>query len=135
MSDSWMQLPEGICRMTRYTQGTGLEYDIMFMLKRSGYYVMRSAGSHGIVDLIAWWKNQIYFIQCKKKQAGYEKGKQTELVRLCEKLLPNPIPLFGYRQKIPKSPAVVIIQNLITKESIFCWPRKGIRSLQQEKNK
>jgi hypothetical protein len=51
-----------------YINGRSLEYRIKNILKENGFYVVRSAGSHGKWDLIAVneSKKTIYLISCKK---------------------------------------------------------------------
>lgn len=39
--------------MTRVNKGIRFEYKIRDMYRKMGYYVIRSAGSHGFFDLIA----------------------------------------------------------------------------------
>lgn len=51
--------------MTPYRQGVRLEYLARDILLQEGYTVIRSAGSKGPVDLVAFNHNQILFIQVK----------------------------------------------------------------------
>ena len=49
-----------------YAKGRRFEYYVMDKLKRAGFYVMRSAGSHGVFDLLAVKSGVVLGIQCKK---------------------------------------------------------------------
>lgn len=48
-----------------YRRGRRLEYIIVDMFNSSGWLVHRSAGSHGIADVIAIKKDVVLLIQCK----------------------------------------------------------------------
>ena len=50
---------------TSYERGRGAEYRAINELKADGYEAVRTAGSHGKADVIAWNDNLIRFIQCK----------------------------------------------------------------------
>lgn len=52
---------------TKYQKGARREYAIKSKLEKKGYFVMRSAGSHGPADLIAIhpMKNKVKLIQSK----------------------------------------------------------------------
>ncbi len=52
--------------MTRYQSGYRFERRVMEYLQKRGYYVIRSAGSHGVFDLVAIWNYDVRGIQCKK---------------------------------------------------------------------
>lgn len=48
-----------------YLRGRRWEYEVAKQLRKEGYKVMRTAGSHGPYDLIALGPNLIILIQCK----------------------------------------------------------------------
>lgn len=50
----------------RYAQGRALEYKVRNALVKNGYYVIRSAGSKGAVDLLAMKFHEILMVQVKK---------------------------------------------------------------------
>jgi Holliday junction resolvase len=89
--------------MTNYNRGRAFEYKVRDLFRESGYYVIRSAGSKGIADLVAiknesgWSMNETCFIQCKKsgKLNGIEK---KDMIDLCSKLAVTPI-LARYKEK------------------------------------
>lgn len=54
--------------MTNYARGANFERQVKADLEGRGYFVIRAAGSHGIVDLVAFPPSPIddpLFIQCK----------------------------------------------------------------------
>jgi Holliday junction resolvase len=48
-----------------YKRGATFEYKIMAQLEEIGFYCIRSAGSHGLVDVMAMKGNTIILIQAK----------------------------------------------------------------------
>ena len=51
--------------MTPYQRGVRLEYLARDVLRQRGYSVVRSAGSHGAIDLVALNEREILLIQVK----------------------------------------------------------------------
>jgi len=49
----------------QYEKGRNFEYKVRDKLIKAGFDVTRSAGSHGIKDLVAIKNGSIYYIQCK----------------------------------------------------------------------
>lgn len=76
--------------MTNYRVGARLERLAKVQLERAGYFVMRSAGSHGALDLIAVCEDGILLIQVKGRGAC----RPADL----EKLRTVPKPLGARRQ-------------------------------------
>lgn len=53
--------------VTKYAQGRQFEYRIRdFLQDTFGYYVIRSAGSKGLVDLVALKPHEILLVQAKR---------------------------------------------------------------------
>jgi len=50
---------------TNYTRGRSREYKVIEMLRQQGYYATRSAGSHGLFDVIAIGPHDFLLIQVK----------------------------------------------------------------------
>lgn len=50
---------------TNYEQGRETEYKAMRDLTAQGYEVVRMAGSHSALDVIAWREDGSKFVQCK----------------------------------------------------------------------
>lgn len=53
---------------TNYKMGAHLEREAKKVLEDAGYYVMRSAGSLGLFDLVAFNKYSTRFIQVRKNR-------------------------------------------------------------------
>ena len=51
--------------MSNYDRGSNFERRVKGYLEVKGWYVMRSAGSHGLVDLIALRQGEVWLIQNK----------------------------------------------------------------------
>lgn len=64
--------------MTRYRQGYRVEQLARKQLEENGYTVFRTAGSRGIVDLIAVDINIVRFIQVKKGQISARERQRLE---------------------------------------------------------
>lgn len=55
--------------MTNYTRGAAYEYEVKRELEQQGCFVVRSAGSHGPVDLVALTPDgKVVLIQCKTRK-------------------------------------------------------------------
>lgn len=61
---------------TNYQKGTVFESYIRMKLQKKNMYVMKSAGSHTVCDLIAMDANNVYLIQCKTSQDSVPDLKQ-----------------------------------------------------------
>jgi len=54
----------------KYVKGRALEYEVMKFLRGRGWNALRTAGSHGWADVIAWKREKpTIFIQCKSFRA------------------------------------------------------------------
>jgi Holliday junction resolvase len=77
----------------RYKRGRAFEYRVKKKLEREGYYVVRSAGSHSVADLVAVRKKvgrtavtiplaEVLFVQCFR---GRKSARElVKLVEVCE---------------------------------------------------
>jgi len=82
--------------MTNYTRGRALEYKVKKIMEDKGYFVIRSAGSHGPVDLQATCgvgpdlsghvRTESWIIQCKTKDNGRSSKEKKNLIKLAKKL-------------------------------------------------
>jgi len=70
--------------VTQYQRGIAKEYAVMTMLRKDGWVVARSAGSHGPVDLIAARSGFTLLIQVKKGKARMKPAEAKELVKWAE---------------------------------------------------
>lgn len=50
-----------------YANGRAFEYRVKSLLEDKGWFVVRSAGSHGLVDLVLFTGGKPKFIQCKRR--------------------------------------------------------------------
>jgi Holliday junction resolvase len=74
-------------------KGTAFEYRIIKIYEKKGWNVMRSAGSHGIADLLAYKEgHRDHLIQCKnvRKQREWKREKD-ELIEYCKRVDKVPI--------------------------------------------
>jgi len=119
--------------LTLYRQGVeGIEYEVAFMLRDCDYYVIRSAGSHGLIDLMAFWEGTSLAIQCKKKTMGTKD--QEALMSWCDQHCNHgwPSPIFAYKDKLGHDVAI-FLKNLRNGQMLFAWPVKAIRALRKIK--
>lgn len=91
-----------------YIRGVNIEYKIKKLLEEQGYYVSRSSGSHGAVDIIAINKDGVRLIQSKRS-----------------KLALNPNFAYGiYQQDMDKLKALDVPSN--TSKELWVWlDKKG----------
>lgn len=76
-----------------YVAGRSFEYARKAAWESEGYEVVRTAGSHGAYDLIAYKKDEVNFIQCKRA------AKEGEVEALANDFLKtSPIFLTGVHQ-------------------------------------
>ncbi len=68
--------------MTSYSKGRKIEYAARDRLIALGFYVIRSAGSKGLIDLVAMGPTDCILVQVKKKGSEYDKEKLDRLRRL-----------------------------------------------------
>ena len=72
--------------MNNYAKGRAFEYRVKKALEERGYYVIRSAGSHSITDLLAFdSKCRIYLIQCKYGKARLSKEEKAKIIETLKK--------------------------------------------------
>jgi len=75
-----------------YRNGSELERAAKHALEDDGYYVIKSGGSKGIVDLAAFKPGETLFVQCKL--TGYlSPAERVKFLRLAETL--RTVPLVG----------------------------------------
>lgn len=74
--------------MSNYGLGTDFERRCFAALAKDGYFVVRSAGSHGIADLVALKPGQILLVQCKR-DGEILREEWNELVKLAQRMDPR----------------------------------------------
>ena len=83
--------------MSGYRNGADLERAAKHHLEDNGYYVIKSGGSKGIVDLAAFKPGELLFVQCKR--AGYlSPSERRTLHGLAVKLGAVPLAAFWHKQ-------------------------------------
>lgn len=66
--------------MTNYRRGIAKERELQKLLEESGYETMRTAGSHGLFDVIAFGPN-VRCIQVKRVERGNSWKREYELAK------------------------------------------------------
>lgn len=79
-----------------YNRGRAFEYEVKKELERAGYFVIRSAGSHSPIDLVAISLGELWLIQCKTN-AIISKEEENKLLELKKKL--NAQIVMAYKQE------------------------------------
>ena len=77
-----------------YQSGAAFERRIKKDLEKRGYYAIRSAGSHGLIDIAAFKDDIALFIQAKT-DGVISPADEAALVDLCRE--PNFIPILAER--------------------------------------
>lgn len=110
--------------MTDYGNGTKLEYDAKRDLEENGYFVIRSAGSHGPVDLVGWKMDQMVIVQCKRSSPYLEPAARDVLIGLAA-MLPgcNITPLSAYYHKEGRAKRTVRYLTVQPRADARTWPR------------
>lgn len=83
-----------------YKNGRAFEYRVKHYLEEQGYWVIRSAGSKGEADLIAFKFGETLFIQVKGNDTPLSPGEWNGLVSLTRRLGGTPIHAFRSKRKI-----------------------------------
>lgn len=65
-----------------YVNGIAKERKLMDEYRAKGYKVMRSAGSHGLIDVIAWNKKEVLMFQVKNGKNAYNDDDIGELIEM-----------------------------------------------------
>jgi len=103
--------------MGKYSKGANFERDVIKHLEKKGLHCIRSAGSKGIVDIVAFnivndrpighsvfpntnKSTLVYLIQCKYGNATMNKQDKKELIELANKY--SFIPVYAHKRKNAK---------------------------------
>lgn len=65
---------------SNYVRGVRLERLWMAQMRAKGYRAMRSAGSHGLIDCVAWNADELILVQVKNGKAAYSDKDIGELI-------------------------------------------------------
>lgn len=83
-----------------YVSGRNFEYRVATIFRRKGYYVTRSAGSHGVADLVAVKRGRKpVFLQCKHGEGGISIEEQNTLFKTALEVGAIPIVALGECRK------------------------------------
>ncbi len=80
----------------KYAKGAGFELEVRNVLLEDGWVAVRSAGSHGIIDVLAIKQNEKWFVQCRTR-GNLSGSERTELVALAKKHYA--IPILAYKRR------------------------------------
>jgi Holliday junction resolvase len=97
-----------------YIKGRNYEYKTIQLLKKQGYYCVRSAGSHKVIDIVAFLQGEgleadiIKVIQVKSGNSPYKQ----DLAKLKKLFLPYTVSkeLWLWKPR-KKEPMVILIKN------------------------
>lgn len=68
-----------------YVRGAAFERQVKAYLEAQGWFAIRAAGSHGLVDVLAIRPdNVVHFIQCKTGKAKMSKAEWAKLASIAE---------------------------------------------------
>ena len=100
--------------MGMYSKGAKFERDVIKHLEKKGMYCIRSAGSKGIVDVIAIRRHcgmtLVHMIQCKYGNATMSKKDKNELVELADKF--GFIPIYAHKRKNAKHLKIDLLKKV-----------------------
>ena len=89
-----------------YRRGADLERAAKHYLEDNGYYVIKSGGSKGIIDLAAFKWCEILFVQCKRPKDGYLLPAERVAFRK-RAAMHGAVPLAGYWAKEGRAASLV----------------------------
>ena len=96
--------------MTRYANGANLERQIADKLTADGYWTIRAAGSHGLVDIVALKDGETLLVQAKA-DGRLDPGDWNALLDLGLRL--GAVPLLAHRPKR----GVIAFERLVGRKS------------------
>jgi Holliday junction resolvase len=94
-----------------YLKGRRFEYSVSRYLKKDGWIVMRTVGSHRPFDLIAIKDNRILLLQLKKWKKMSEQKRREEL---------NKLSSLGINKQL--YPTIAVVQNLDEVKALLLSP-------------
>lgn len=72
-------------KSSQYALGRSFEYSVRNLLRKHGYFVVRSAQSKGEADLVALASGSVLLVQCKRG-GSIPKSEQEELFALAQRI-------------------------------------------------
>lgn len=94
--------------VSQYNRGRSFEYRVKQLYEKHGWFVIRSAGSKGIADLVAIAPDgmEIHFIQCKKNGTI---SKQEKEILTATAYKYNALPILASRGKNGRGIALYLV--------------------------
>jgi Holliday junction resolvase len=86
--------------MNNYAKGYRFERRCAKTLEAMGFFVIRSAGSHGLFDLVALKPGIVWLVQCKVNREDLSKAEREALKRLAESLEARAVLAYRRARKI-----------------------------------
>lgn len=83
--------------MTNYDVGAAFERQAKKVLEDAGYYVVKSGGSRGIVDLCAIKQGEVLLVQAKRNGV-LSPGERADLLRVKNAAGPTALALLAYKK-------------------------------------
>lgn len=132
--------------MTNYQKGYAFERQVKKILESKGYYVMRSAGSHTVIDLIAFKEDDLLLIQLKSSANDKEPDVKQLLdswTSISDRTIPNEIQYFITGKTTVKIKSnVKLLEELkvplllvgdlgMTARKLILWKGKGRQNIYQ----
>jgi Holliday junction resolvase len=106
---------------SKYGRGRAFEYRVKDMLEREGYFVIRSAGSHSVADLVAIKPSKfmpnapdVALVQCFLRTKA--KDEIVNLLTTCSKLKVIPCVAFNRRGTLVTVFGEEAIKNMLLKK-------------------
>jgi len=106
--------------MTSYKKGYQFEREVFRLFQSAGYYVIRSAGSHGLFDLVAVKDGLVFGIQCKYNN-HLKSHEKTAMINAYYTF--GIIPVYIYRMKRKPIQIVCLLNGkVITDKEVIKLP-------------
>ena len=86
---------QSLGKLTNYQRGVRFEYEVIHYLKERDWTCIRSAGSHGPIDIVAIKEPLEYLIQCKIKYGMLPSHNIRELLAIAPKGSTN-TPIYAF---------------------------------------
>lgn len=114
---------------TNYERGYNFERQVKLKLEAKGFYVMRSAGSHTVIDLIAFKEDEMLLIQLKSSSTQKEPDVKQLLKSyrpVTEKDIEKDVPIFIIENQDVVKTNVKLLEELkvplVCEESLLLPP-------------
>lgn len=113
--------------MNAYAKGRAFEQEVSRYLRERGIWVIRSAGSKGAADLVAWYEGRRALLQCKLG-SGASKNELNALKRMAQDMVATAWVITKPLRGEPKAYLVhpeQLTSTLTTLEDLATWLLEG----------